>query len=316
MVVVGGLTRLTHSGLSMVEWSVTGSFPPTNQNDWQALFDKYKNSPEYKLINFDFTIDDFKEIFWFEYIHRLIGRILGIVFVLPFAYFLMKKKIPDGFAKKLVFLLLIGGLQGLIGWYMVKSGLVKNPQVSHYRLAFHLITAFITFGFTFWFALDLIYPNKQSKINKNLLKLIMVFMGFLVLQIVYGAFVAGLKAGYIYTTYPKMGNEWIPSLITEQKPIWLNFFEMHAGVQFLHRIIAIILLIISVIIYYKSNKYNISKKQKRNISLIPSLLFLQFILGIFTLIFSVPLFLAITHQTLAFVIFSVVLFNLHSLKNY
>ena len=164
MVVVGGLTRLTHSGLSMVEWNITGSLPPSNDEQWLLLFNKYKSSPEYKLVNSYFTISDFKKIFWFEYIHRFIGRILGVLFIIPFIYFLIKNKIPEGFLKKLLFILFLGAFQGLIGWYMVKSGLVNNPNVSHYRLAFHLITAFTTFGFTLWFALDLIFLNK---INEN-----------------------------------------------------------------------------------------------------------------------------------------------------
>lgn len=314
MVVVGGLTRLTHSGLSMVEWKITGSFPPTSETEWNILFEKYKNTPEYKLVNSYFTLDDFKSIFWFEYIHRLIGRLIGVVFIIPFIFFLIKKKIPKGYLKKLIFLLVLGALQGLIGWYMVKSGLVKNPAVSHYRLAFHLITAFITFGFTFWFALDLIYINKNKIKHKTLKQYLIVFLGILVLQIIYGAFVAGLKAGYIYTTYPKMGNEWIASIITSQKPVWLNFFEMHAGVQFVHRYIALFLLIFSFVIFYKSKKSQISENLKKSLNLIHITVVIQFLLGIFTLIYSVPVLIAILHQTVAFILFSVTLLNLHKIQ--
>lgn len=314
MVVVGGLTRLTHSGLSMVEWNITGSFPPTSDAEWNNLFDKYRNSPEYKLVNSYFTIDDFKNIFWFEYVHRLIGRLIGFVFIVPFLYFIIKKKIPMGYLKKLIFLLFLGGLQGLIGWYMVKSGLVKNPAVSHYRLAFHLITAFITFGFTLWFALDLIFQSKNTSKTEGLKRYLIAFFAILILQIVYGAFVAGLKAGYVYTTYPKMGLEWIPSIITSQKPVWLNFFEMHAGVQFVHRYIALLLLILSVVIFYKTKKTEISVKLKKSLNIIPIAVILQFLLGIFTLIYAVPVSIAILHQTMAFILFSVTLYNLHNIE--
>lgn len=314
MVVVGGLTRLTHSGLSMVEWNITGSLPPSNDDDWQTLFYKYKSSPEFKLVNSYFTIEDFKKIFWFEYIHRFIGRILGVLFIIPFLYFLLKNKIPDGFLKKLLFLLFIGAMQGLIGWYMVKSGLIKNPNVSHYRLAFHLITAFTTFGFTLWFALDLIYPKKINENFKKLNNLLLIFFGILVLQIIYGAFVAGLKAGYVYTTYPKMGTEWLPAIILSQKPVWLNFLELHAGVQFVHRTIAILLLLLSIYIYIKSKKHNMTQKSKNWFLLLPGIVFLQVLLGIFTLIYSVPIVVAVIHQTVAFALFSLVLINLHKLQ--
>ena len=314
MVVVGGLTRLTHSGLSMVEWNITGSLPPSNDEQWLLLFNKYKSSPEYKLVNSYFTISDFKKIFWFEYIHRFIGRILGVLFIIPFIYFLIKNKIPEGFLKKLLFILFLGAFQGLIGWYMVKSGLVNNPNVSHYRLAFHLITAFTTFGFTLWFALDLIFLNKINENFKKLKKLLLIFFGLLVIQIAYGAFVAGLKAGYVYTTYPKMGNEWLPAIITSKKPVWLNFFELHAGVQFVHRTIAILLLLFSIYIYVLSNKYNITNKSKNWFFLMPAMVFIQILLGVFTLIYSVPIVIAVIHQTMAFALFSVVLINLHKLQ--
>jgi len=158
MVVVGGITRLSGSGLSITEWNVImGAVPPLSQQDWQDTYQKYQQSPQFQKVNYDMKLDEFKSIFFWEYLHRLIGRLLGIVFIIPFFYFLVKKKLESNLIKKLLVIFLLGGLQGFIGWYMVKSGLIDNPHVSHYRLATHLITAFITFGFTFYVALGLIY---------------------------------------------------------------------------------------------------------------------------------------------------------------
>src|SRR3954465_611885 len=162
MVVVGGITRLTGSGLSITEWKpIMGIIPPMNDHDWNIAFEKYKAIPQFQKINFDFTIDDFKSIFWWEYIHRLIGRLIGVVFIIPFIWFYVKKKFDKSTLKKVLFLFLLGGLQGVIGWLMVKSGLTERTSVSHIRLAIHLITAFITFGFTLYFALEIIYDKTE-----------------------------------------------------------------------------------------------------------------------------------------------------------
>ena len=267
MVFIGGLTRLTHSGLSIVEWSPTGSLPPMNESDWQIQFEKYQTSPEYKLVNSSFTLEDFKGIFWLEYIHRFLGRIIGMVFIIPFLYFLLAKKFPKGFLKKVVVIFFIGSLQGLLGWYMVKSGLVKNPNVSHYRLAAHLITAFTAFGFTFWYALDLIYPEPEKQSDKNWKLLAGILFPVVILQIIYGAFVAGLKAGYLYPTFPKMGDEWIPETITSVSPVWRIFLEAPEGVQFIHRCIAYIVFVLVVVMYYKSRGTGVTALQKKTLLL-------------------------------------------------
>jgi cytochrome c oxidase assembly protein subunit 15 len=315
MVVVGGLTRLTHSGLSMVEWKPAGSLPPMNDSDWCIQFDKYKSSPEFKLINKEFSLDDFKHIFWFEFVHRFIGRTIGMIFLIPFFYFLFTKKFPPGFLKKMIILLIIGGLQGLLGWFMVKSGLVKNPYVSHYRLAAHLITAFTAFGFAFWFALDLIYPKTEIGEGHKLKKSVQIFFMVVVLQIIYGAFVAGLKAGYLFPTFPKMGDNWIPSDISALKPLWRNFLEGQSAVQFVHRCIAYVVLFLTVRIFFLSRKLNLSTVQKRIIFALLTITSLQILLGIFTVLFSVPVSVALLHQTGAFFLFSIILFLLHRLRN-
>src|SRR5690606_35074911 len=205
----GGLTRLTNSGLSMVEWNMfMGSIPPMNEAEWQETFDKYKQYPEYQKVNFHFSVDEFKKIFLWEYTHRFLGRFIGLVFIVPFLWFLFRGKLWPSLTFKLVIILILGGFQGFLGWYMVESGLISNPDVSHYRLAAHLITAFLTFAYTFWVALDLLYPNNKNK-QKGMGFWIWLLLFLLIIQIVYGAFVAGLNAGMVYNTWPKMGDSWI-----------------------------------------------------------------------------------------------------------
>lgn len=212
MVVVGGITRLTGSGLSITEWNVvTGTIPPVSEEGWLIEFEKYQHTPQFQLINSHFGVEDFKRIYWWEYIHRLLGRLIGLVFIIPFIYFVMKKQIDKQLMPKLLFMFLLGAWQGFLGWYMVKSGLLNKPFVSHYRLAIHLANAFITFGYIFWVAQGLKYGTSLSLIlnNKRITRLAISVLVLLFIQIIYGAFVAGLHAGHIYNTWPKMGDDWI-----------------------------------------------------------------------------------------------------------
>ncbi|HMT27831.1 MAG TPA: COX15/CtaA family protein, partial [Bacteroidia bacterium] len=212
MVVVGGITRLTGSGLSITKWDVvTGSIPPLNEESWNKEFLHYQETPQFKHINSHFGIEDFKQIYWWEYIHRLLGRVIGLVFLIPFLWFLFTKQLNRELIVKSLILFAMGGLQGFIGWYMVSSGLVDVPSVSHFRLALHLITAFATFGLTFWFAFELINTVKITLTgwHKTLYNLVRIIFTFTILQILYGAFVAGMKAGYIYNTWPLMGDKLI-----------------------------------------------------------------------------------------------------------
>ncbi|MDP1725260.1 MAG: COX15/CtaA family protein [Bacteroidota bacterium] len=315
MVVVGGITRLTNSGLSMVEWNITGSTPPSNEQEWMLQFDKYRQSPEFKIINKDFTLQDYKNIFWWEYIHRFIGRFIGVVFLIPFLFFLIRKKFPEGFIKKMLILLLIGSLQGFIGWFMVKSGLQKNPHVSHYRLALHLLTAFAAFGFSFWYALDLFYPKKELDNYSSMKNISRILLGMVIIQIVYGAFVAGLKAGYMFPAFPKMNENWIANEVTLLKPVWKNFIEGQAGVQFIHRTLAWLVLIPIVLVYFKSLKYNLTPTLQNLIKFIGFIYGVQFLLGVFNILYGVPIFIGILHQTGAFLLFGSVLFLNHYLHN-
>jgi heme a synthase len=312
MVIIGGITRLTHSGLSITEWNVImGSVPPLNDQDWNVVFEKYKQFPEYQLINYEMSLHEFKGIFWWEFMHRLIGRLIGIVFLIPFIYFLIRGKIKKPFTYKLLGVFVLGGLQGFIGWYMVASGLVDNPHVSHYRLATHLITAFITFGYIFWLALDLIYgDNTQERASEKLRGVSRLLLIIVTIQIIYGAFVAGLKAGLIYNTFPKMGDSWIPEAVTAMQPFYLNFLQNMAGVQFVHRCIAIIILIIGVVMFFAfRNQY--SKNIKTTIQVILLIILIQFTLGILTLLYAVPITLGILHQVGAFFLFASAIFLVH-----
>lgn len=299
MVIIGGITRLTESGLSMVDWRlVAGTFPPLTEIEWNRVFSDYQKSPEFKELNSNFTLSDFKSIFWWEYIHRLWGRIIGLVFIFPLAWFVFKKMIPKRLVGKLIAIFILGAFQGLLGWFMVKSGLVNEPRVSHYRLAAHLTTAFLAFAFTFWVAIDLLKP--VAKINEDLKKIqvwLKVFFPILILQIVYGAFVAGMDAGTVHNNFPKMDNHaWVSEAIFALNPTWLNFIEAKSGVQFIHRYVAYFVSSLVFFIWFKLGKCELSKTQQLARNLFLSALVFQFFLGVFTLLYSVPIVLGVLHQ--------------------
>jgi cytochrome c oxidase assembly protein subunit 15 len=315
MVMVGGITRLTNSGLSMTDWHlVTDTFPPTTDEAWDDAFEEYKKFPEYQKINihYDFTMDDYKFIYFWEWFHRFIGRIIGIVFILPFAYFLIKKRLDASTIKKCIVLLFMGGFQGFLGWFMVKSGLVDHPDVSHYRLALHLTFAFITFAYTLWVALDLIFPNR-SEIVAPLRKWARIALVFLIIQIVYGGFVAGMNAGMIHNHWPLMSEGKIihETVWTEQPTLFKNLTEGKSGVQFVHRTLAYVVVGLMLFLYFKSRKYNLNNLQQKAVTTLVLFVGLQFLLGIFTLIYQVPLWLGLAHQMMAFLLLSAMVFTLH-----
>ena len=314
MVIIGGITRLTHSGLSMVNWNLfMGAIPPLNEIQWQETFELYKQSPEFKKINFNYTLSDFKSIFFWEYLHRLIGRVLGIVFIIPFLYFFFFLRLTKKLVIQSIILFLMGALQGAIGWWMVKSGLVDRPDVSHYRLAVHLVTAFLTCAFTFWVALPLIY-TKKTEGNPTFLKYTKILFSLILIQIIYGAFVAGLNAGIGFNTWPKMNGEWIPLAVYSMDPLWINFIESPYGIQFIHRILALIIVSFGCFMWYKGRSILSSKIQKLSINIIFGLVLLQTVLGILTLVFTVPLSLALLHQIGAFFLLMSVVYSLFIFK--
>jgi cytochrome c oxidase assembly protein subunit 15 len=313
MVVVGGITRLTHSGLSISSYKlVSGTIPPLNEAEWIAEFEHYQQFPEYQKLHNHFDLEDFKDIYFWEYIHRVLGRLLGIVFIIPFFYFLLKKQLTKPTIKKALILLFLGGFQGFLGWYMVKSGLIDRPSVSHYRLAMHLTTAFLTFAYTLWVALDLIYPVKKE-INTHLRNIIRFGMAILLVQIIWGAFVAGLDAGWIHNHWPFMNDGKLihETVYTEQAPLWKNFVEGKSGVQFVHRYMAYIVVTIIIYIWYKARKLSLTRLQKNGINALLLLVFTQFILGVFTLILQVPVVLGVLHQVTAFFLLASMTFVLH-----
>lgn len=315
MVVIGGITRLTESGLSMVDWNLfMGSIPPLNEQEWLETFNQYKEYPEYQKVNFYFTLEEFKSIFFWEYLHRLIGRIIGLVFIIPFIYFLIKKKLNKKLVKECVFILLMGAFQGFLGWWMVKSGLVDNPDVSHYRLAIHLITAFLTFAYTFWVALKLMYPEKNNVQAPLMRKGIIFLLLITIIQIVYGAFVAGLNAGFVINTWPKMGDVWIAESVTALEPLILNFIDGIGGVQFIHRYLAYIVVLVVFVLLFISNKYNLSLRQKNSLKAILLVVSIQFILGVFTLLYAVPITLGVLHQVGAFLLLGSIVYSLSTFK--
>lgn len=312
MVVIGGITRLTGSGLSITEWKiVTGTIPPLSEESWQQEFDAYQQTPQFRLLNSDFQLSDFKKIYFWEYLHRLIGRFIGIAFLIPFFWFLLKKKFPGGYVNKMLILLLLGALQGVIGWLMVLSGLTKNNiAVSHYRLAIHLISAFTLFGFTFWYTLQLIPRN--YRFNAKIHTLAKILFIIVIIQIIYGAFVAGLQAGNAYPTWPKMGDRWIPDDLTALEPVWKNFFEGRTGVQFVHRYLAFAVVLFTGIILF--NTKDLHPGQKRIIYTLCLIVLVQFTLGVITLLYGVPITIAVLHQTGAFFLFATSLLLVYRTK--
>lgn len=313
MVIVGGITRLTHSGLSISDYKlISGTIPPLNDQEWTEAFELYKQYPEYQKLHYHFTLEDFKDIYFWEWLHRFIGRFIGIVFIVPFLYFLFTKQLSKPTIKKSLFLLFLGAFQGFLGWYMVKSGLIDVPEVSHYRLAMHLVTAFITFAFSLWVALDLIYPEKKA-INPSFRNLLRWGMAILLIQITWGAFVAGLDAGWIHNSWPLMAEGKIihETVWMEQNPWWRNFIEGKSGVQFIHRYLAYIVVAVILYIWYRSRTLAMTIPQRTGINLLLLLVFLQFLLGIFTLILAVPVWLGVAHQIGAFFLLAAMTFSLH-----
>ena len=318
MVVVGGITRLTNSGLSMTDWHlVTDTFPPLTEEKWSQAFEEYKKFPEYQKINVhnDFQLDDYKFIYFWEWFHRFIGRIIGLVFLIPFVYFLLKKRLSSETIKKCVILLAMGAFQGFLGWFMVRSGLIDNPDVSHFRLSLHLTFAFITFAYTLWVALDLIYPERNNAIAslQNIARFSLVF---LLIQIIYGGFVAGLNAGLIHNHWPMMSDgQFLHESVQLEKDSWLlRLTEGKSGVQFVHRTLAYLVVGFILLLAFKSHKFELNKNQKSGINALVIIVFLQFGLGVFTLLYSVPLWLGLTHQIMAFFLLTAMTYTLHSLS--
>jgi len=297
MVMIGGITRLTDSGLSMVDWKpLMGAIPPQTESEWNQAFSAYQNFPEYKLVNHQMNLSEFKSIFFWEYFHRLFGRLIGIAFFFPYLYFLLRKRLSTKLNRKLLIAFILGGMQGLMGWYMVKSGLVGKPDVSHFRLAAHLGLAFLIISYIFSIIFELA-QKETIKLNlyPKIYNLLKIFLIVLSLQIVYGAFVAGLDAGLGYNTFPKMGSQWIPRAALSGSSILVNLVENNAMIQFIHRSIGWLLFFLAANLFYKA-RVVFNPIQKRALILVVVMVFVQFLLGVSTIVMMVPMSIALLHQ--------------------
>ncbi len=321
MVILGGVTRLTGSGLSMVNWKpIHGILPPLDTMQWNEEFENYQQSPEYQKINRDMGVDEFKSIFWFEYTHRILGRLIGLVFLIPFLYFWWRNSIKPGLTPKLILMFALGGLQGLLGWYMVKSGLVDNPHVSQYRLTAHLLSAILIYGFILWVILDLrdrqaYLPLRRSNLSRWRIGSL-ALISLVLITIISGGFVAGLKAGFIFNTFPLMGGQWVPEGVSALYPWYLNLFENSVTVQFSHRLLAIVTGIVLLAWFFQGRRLHYDAPVKSSWNLIGIMVIVQVTLGIATLLLQVPVSLGAMHQAGALLLFSAMLINVHALSRY
>jgi cytochrome c oxidase assembly protein subunit 15 len=314
MVVLGGVTRLTGSGLSMVDWRpLMGALPPMSDEAWQKTFEMYQETPEFQKVNADMDVEGFKGIFWLEYLHRLLGRTIGIVFLVPFLFFALRGYIRKPEWPKYALMFVLGGLQGVLGWYMVKSGLVDNPRVSQYRLVAHLVAAFLIYAYMFWVALSLIFPTDSDKPHPWYRKTL-ALATLITVTVISGGFVAGLRAGKIYNTFPMMGEYWAPPGMFALEPWWRNFFDNMATVQFDHRILAIVTLIAIVVYWVQIRKSELSARVMKGVNALLHTAVLQVVLGIVTLLLVVPVSLGAIHQAVAMLLFTVALYLCHGLR--
>ncbi len=292
MIVVGGLTRLTDSGLSITQWQLfSGFLPPLNKSDWIMYFDLYKEIPEFKLQNYDMIMQEFKVIFWWEWAHRFLGRLIGISFLIPLIYFTFKIKFSKLISLYLIFILIC--FQGFIGWYMVSSGLVDRVDVSHFRLSVHLLIAFIILSLIFWNYLKIkVYTNYNNTLGWFLPS---TFLLLIFIQISVGAFVSGMDAGKIYNSWPLMGNSFFPDDNSYSNLFKISAFSDPSLVQFIHRILAYLISFLFFFILFKVYKNKISSLYK-SVNLLGFFIILQVLLGIFTLLYGAQILVASMHQ--------------------
>ena len=318
MVVVGGVTRLTHSGLSITEWNpVVGTLPPLGAKAWDEAFLRYQATPEYRQVNRGMTLDAFKTIFWWEYAHRLLGRAIGAVFLLPLVWFIVRRKLPTAFGPRLFTIFALGGLQGALGWYMVQSGLVDDPRVSQIRLTLHLGLAFLIFGAMLWTALSLLRPPLAADDRRTapLRRFAWTLTALVFVMVLAGGLVAGLRAGFAYNTFPLMAGALMPQEIMTLEPWYLNFVNNMATVQFDHRAVGWILVFTVPAFWWQvARSDGAPAPVRRGASVLLLLLAIQVILGVGTLLLVVPLPLAAAHQAGALLVFAAALNVTHALR--
>lgn len=319
MMQIGAITRLTESGLSMAEWRpLIGWIPPMTDAEWARIFDLYQGTSQYSLANSGMSVEEFKTIFWWEYIHRVWGRTIGLVFALPFFWFLLRRQIPSGLGRHLAALLGLGAVQGVIGWWMVKSGFVDRTDVSQYRLAVHLGMAFFILGYLVWVSVFLLKPVEQARaaVSRGFRRLGAMAHAIIFFTVLSGALVAGLNAGFAYNDWPFMNGNFIPENYFWLKPWWLNFFETIQAVQFNHRTFAYATAAVVASLWLWSRKKDLAPRARLSINALATMLVIQLSLGISTLMLVVPTPLAVAHQAGAALTFVISLWVMIELRGH
>lgn len=316
VLIVGGITRLTQSGLSIVDWEpFVGVIPPLNEADWLAVFNEYRQYPEYLQLRRGMSLEEFKFIFFWEYFHRLLARTIGLVFLVPFVYFWLRKYFNRPLLTRSLALFGLGAAQGFMGWFMVASGLVDRPSVSHYRLAAHLSLAFIIFGYAVWLAREMAGPELRVSLSEDTRRIMrrgLMAVGVLFgLQVVWGAFVAGLDAGLYHNTFPRMEGQWVPESLYWLDPVIRNLVENPVGVQWMHRLLGTVLALAVVAFWIQVLRSDAGAASRRVITVFAGGILVQYLLGVLTLIYIVPVSLAVIHQATAMVLFGVWVWGWH-----
>jgi cytochrome c oxidase assembly protein subunit 15 len=320
VLIVGGITRLTQSGLSIVDWDpFVGAIPPLSDADWHAVFDRYRQYPEYQKLRQGMTLSEFKFIFFWEYTHRLLARTIGLVFLLPFGFFWLRGYFNRPLATRAIALFGLGAAQGLMGWLMVASGLVDRPSVSHFRLAAHLSLAFLIFGSAVWLAREMAVGGHGPRIAEAARRAMgrgLALVGVLfALQVVWGAFVAGLKAGRYHNTFPLMEGRLVPSTLLWLEPAVVNFVQNPVAVQWMHRVLGTVLAVAVLGLYLWMRRLDADRASRRYNVAFLALMAVQYLLGVLTLVYFVPVALAVIHQATAMVLFGVWIAWVHHLRN-
>lgn len=322
MIVVGGATRLTDSGLSITEWQpLLGAIPPLSLDDWQQAFQKYKEIPEYHLVNKGMSLAQFQFIYWWEWAHRFLGRFIGLAFALPLAFFWLAGRIPRGYGPKLLGILALGGIQGFIGWYMVQSGLTERVDVSHYRLALHLTTAFAILALILWVAFELAHEGHDDPIRLHTLsaaqtRTAWAILALMFVQVVIGAFVAGLKASLVYNTWPLMNGVLVPSDLLDLQPWYENFVENPAMVQFVHRLLAYLLVALGLWHAFSVASNADDERVVTSARVLAAAFLAQAMLGVWTLLEAangaeIPIYLGLAHQGGGAIVLGIVVWHVH-----
>ena len=318
MAVIGAITRLTESGLSIMEWApVSGVLPPFSQAEWERVFALYRDIPEYQEQNAGMTLAEFRTIFWWEYIHRLWGRLIGLVFLLPFLWFLLRRRVRRGLTPHLIAMFLLGGAQGGLGWFMVASGFAGRTDVSQYRLVAHLGAAVLIYGYILWIALGLLapapapgHPARAGRLRTGLI----AFAGLVLVTLASGGFVAGLNAGMVYNSFPLMDGELVPEGYARLSPWAFNLFENEIAVQFNHRVLALVTLAAALGLWLYSRRLDLAQGARSACALLPVMAGVQVGLGVSALLLVVPVWLGALHQAGALVLFTLALWAIHRLR--